>query len=58
MPATRKEFWQSKFKKTILRDKHNLKKLHLLGWKILILWECQTRKPETLAKRIAKFLKQ
>jgi DNA mismatch endonuclease (patch repair protein) len=56
MPQTRKNFWQSKFKKTILRDKRNLKKLRLLGWKILIVWECQTRDTEKLTRRLRTFL--
>ena len=56
MPQTRKTFWQSKFKKTILRDKRNLKKLRLLGYKILVVWECQTRKPGKLVERIMAFL--
>jgi DNA mismatch endonuclease (patch repair protein) len=56
IPQTRKNFWQSKFKKTILRDKRNLKKLRLLGWKILVIWECQTRNLSKLGGTIQKFL--
>jgi len=57
MPATRKDFWQPKFKKTILRDKRNLKKLRLLGWKILVIWECQMQDAEKLTRRLRAFLK-
>lgn len=57
MPQTRKNFWQSKFKKTILRDKRNLKKLRLLGYKIIVIWECQIRNSEKLSAKLIKFLK-
>jgi DNA mismatch endonuclease, patch repair protein len=43
MPATRKNFWQSKFKKTIARDKRNLRKLRKEGWVVLVVWECQVK---------------
>jgi DNA mismatch endonuclease (patch repair protein) len=57
MPATRKRFWQSKFKKTIERDRKNIKILKRLGWKILVVWECQTRDCKKLIGRIEGFLK-
>jgi len=56
MPATRKKFWQQKFKRTIERDKYNYKALKKLGWKILVIWECQIRKPEKLIDKISDFL--
>jgi DNA mismatch endonuclease (patch repair protein) len=40
-----------------IRDKRNLKKLRLLGYKILILWECQIRNPEKLSLKLKTFLK-
>jgi len=57
MPATRKKFWQQKFKRTIERDKQNFKTLKKLGWKILVIWECQIKKPEKIINRIKNFLK-
>jgi len=58
IPVNRKKFWQQKFKRTIERDKCNYKALKKLGWKILVVWECQTKKPEKLINKISKFLKQ
>ena len=58
MPATRKKFWQQKFERTIERDKKNKRELKKLGWKVLVVWECQTKKPEKLINKISKFLKQ
>ena len=52
MPATRKKFWQEK----IERDKQNKSKLKKLGWQILIIWECQTKRPEKIVSKIKEFL--
>jgi DNA mismatch endonuclease (patch repair protein) len=57
MPATRKKFWQQKFKRTIERDKRNKNELKKLGWKILIIWECQIKKPAKITDKIISFLK-
>jgi DNA mismatch endonuclease, patch repair protein len=57
MPATRKKFWQQKFKRTIERDKHNYRTLKKLSWKILIIWECQIKKPVKITDKIISFLK-
>jgi len=57
MPSTRKNFWQQKFKRTIERDKQNYKQLKKLGWKILVIWECQTKRPEKITDKLISFLK-
>ena len=57
IPATRTKFWQNKRRGNVERDKRNLKNLHLLGWKIIIIWECQTRKVKQLKGRILNFIK-
>jgi DNA mismatch endonuclease, patch repair protein len=57
MPVTRKKFWQHKFEGTIKRDKKNKRELKKLGWKVLVIWECQIKKPEKVIYRITNFLK-
>ncbi len=56
MPATRKQFWQTKFKKTVARDRKNIKTLKSLGWKILIIWECQIKNIQPLIRKLRQFL--
>ena len=51
-PKTRKEFWNKKFNDNILRDKKNLEILSSLGWKIIIIWECETKNIENLRDKI------
>ena len=49
MPKSRLEFWQPKLAGNIERDARVLSNLEFLGWTVMIIWECETRKPNTLA---------
>jgi DNA mismatch endonuclease (patch repair protein) len=44
MPKTNEEFWKEKIDKNIIRDAKNIKELKNLGWKVIILWECELKK--------------
>ncbi len=55
-PATRPKFWERKLMGNKARDARNRKELRRLGWDVLVVWECQTREPETMIKRIVRFL--
>ena len=57
IPATRTNFWQNKRRGNVERDKRNIQLLKTMGWKILIIWECQTRDSEKLTRRLRAFLK-
>ena len=58
MPATRPSYWKSKFDRTIVRDRKNIRKLRRMGWGVLVVWECQTRtaKLDILCARLRRFL--
>lgn len=45
MPKTRPEFWQKKFQGNVERDRRNCEKLAQLGWRTLIVWECEAEDP-------------
>lgn len=55
MPKTRMKFWQQKFVRNIERDRQNEQALIELGWRVLTVWECETRHPEALAERLRHF---
>ena len=42
-PKTNTEFWYAKFQYNQERDARNYQKLRDLGWRILIVWECEIR---------------
>ena len=39
-PSTRPDFWKNKILGNKTRDKRTLKELEILGWRVLIVWEC------------------
>lgn len=43
MPKTNKKFWYSKIENNIKRDKRNRKELKKMGWKVLVIWECELK---------------
>ncbi len=50
IPKSRVEYWNEKIEKNIERDKRNIYALKEIGWKVIIIWECQikTRFEETM----------
>jgi len=51
-PKTRTDFWQRKFKENVERDARARKQLRKIGWRIIIVWECETCDIEKLAERL------
>ena len=57
MPMSNREFWRNKFAATIKRDSRVLRELHALGWRTMIVWECQLERDTLPAvNRVAKWL--
>ena len=55
-PKTNLSFWEEKFTKNINRDKKVKSNLRLMGWQVLVVWQCELKKPETLSKKLIKFI--
>ena len=51
-PKTRIEFWQAKFARNVERDAKNQALLEAAGWKVVIVWECETTKLDVLGRRL------
>ena len=56
MPKSRTDFWRKKFKDNVTRDERIRRELADAGWKVLVVWECETFKPEQLAENLRAFL--
>jgi DNA mismatch endonuclease (patch repair protein) len=56
VPRTNARFWAEKRAGNVARDRKVRRRLNRLGWRVLTVWECQTRRPERLAARLAAFL--
>ncbi|MDB5597357.1 MAG: vsr [Hyphomicrobiales bacterium] len=55
-PATRREYWLPKIRRNKERDAAVEGALAAAGWKVLIIWECELRDRDHLAKRLTTFL--
>jgi DNA mismatch endonuclease (patch repair protein) len=54
-PKSNADFWCGKFERNVERDRDNEKRLEEIGWRVLVIWECDTRDLEKLTRRIAKY---
>jgi DNA mismatch endonuclease (patch repair protein) len=57
-PKSNTDFWQSKFEANVARDRRAASMLETLGWKVLVIWECEIQNEETLRVRLIEFLKK
>ena len=56
-PATRREFWLSKFAANVQRDLRDQAALRTEGWRVFVIWECALRRDSTgTIARLASFL--
>jgi DNA mismatch endonuclease (patch repair protein) len=56
IPKSRIEYWKPKLAKNKRRDQNNGRLLREIGWRVLVLWECEVRDGTKLSKRLARFL--
>lgn len=53
-PATNVDFWNQKLTRNIERDKKNRAALESLGWKVVLIWQCEL---EQGLKKLLRYLK-
>ena len=47
-PTSNTAFWDEKFRQNIARDEKNDSALKVLGWQVIVVWECQLRNRKIL----------
>lgn len=57
LPKTNAAFWRRKILANAVRDGRTVRALRKDGWRVLTVWECQTRLP-TLSTRLVEFLER
>lgn len=58
VPKRNAAYWIEKIARNKLRDQVNLARSAALGWRCLIVWECDLRQPDMVRARLATFLGQ
>ena len=57
-PKNNAEFWHKKIRDNILRDQKKVQALDLLGWKVIVVWECKIKSDkENTLKNLMKEIK-
>ncbi len=60
IPKTRTDWWRNKIEETKKRDHRSLKDLQSLGWKTIVVWECELKhekRSQTLVNLVDRILK-
>ena len=59
IPKSNKEYWIPKIERNKKRDKRNIKEIKNLGWRVMVVWECEVKKnPHKIVNKVIKFLKK
>ena len=56
VPKSRLEFWRPKLEGNRRRDEENVRKLRNGGWRVCVVWECETKNAGKLLTRLVHFL--
>jgi DNA mismatch endonuclease (patch repair protein) len=51
-PKSNPDFWQKKFQENVRRDERKEEELRRSGWRVFIIWECQTRDEDAMVRLI------
>ena len=55
-PGSRRRYWGPKLEGNAERDKRMRTRLRRMGWRSLVVWECELRNPERAEAKIRAFL--
>jgi len=52
LPEANRERWVEKFEKNVLRDERERSGLEAAGWRVVVIWECETSDRVALARTL------
>lgn len=53
-PKTNTEFWVEKFDRNVVRDARTREQLERLGWRVIVVWECELRSANQVAGAVRR----
>ncbi|MBI1323484.1 DNA mismatch endonuclease Vsr [bacterium] len=56
-PASRQEYWDAKLARNIERDREKSDRLIAAGWRVIVVWECETAEPAKLIDRLSTVIR-
>ena len=57
MPKTSADYWEKKRRRNAARDAASIEALEAMGWRVIVVWECETRDREGLRRRMSSSLR-
>ena len=54
LPRTRPEYWLPKLARNAERDARSKAALEAAGWRVFVVWECETKDRQALARRLRR----
>lgn len=55
-PSTNRNYWLPKLEKNIVKDKEHRKKLKQMGWRSIVVWECEINNIGKLSQKLEKLM--
>lgn len=55
-PKSRFDYWLPKLERNAMRDREKIEQLEKLGWRVLVVWQCEIKDTDVLAKRLSTFV--
>ena len=57
-PKTNADYWRAKIARNQARDAGAMDALAVLGWRALVIWECELKEREFLARKLRAFVRK
>lgn len=55
IPKSNVEYWEKKISRNVGRDAYARDALTKLGWRVLVVWECEAKNPEEVSRILSSF---
>ena len=55
-PKSKLDYWLPKLQRNVERDQRNRDQLINSGWRVLVIWECETKHKDSLEAQLTAFL--
>ena len=56
VPSSNRDYWEPKLARNVERDARVRGELEALGWRLLVVWECEAKDEMALTERLVTFL--
>lgn len=54
VPKSNLDYWRNKLKFNVEKQRKDIRELKKLGWKVFIIWECETKNGQKLHKKLKR----